>query len=149
MSANPIESVAQALVHARQTYTCADAQRLADALGTPDDAYAVQDAVAALLGWRASGANCWKSGGPSRQAQPTHAELPRAGVWPSPADGRNWPFTWRGIEAEIALRMGRLSMPDGPQPWMPPAPPRWWMRWRCPSRWSIHAGSSMSMRRPC
>ncbi|CAJ0733663.1 fumarylacetoacetate hydrolase family protein [Ralstonia mannitolilytica] len=106
MSANPIESVAQALVHARQTYTCADAQRFADALGTPDDAYAVQDAVAALLGWRASGASCWKSGGPSRQAQPTHAELPRAGVWPCPADGRNWPFTWRGIEAEIALRMG-------------------------------------------
>lgn len=106
MSANPIESVAQALVRAREAHTCADAQRFADALSTQDDAYAVQDAVAGLLGWRATGASYWKSGGPSRQAQPTHAELPLAGVWPSPADARGWPFTWRGIEAEIALRMG-------------------------------------------
>ena len=37
----------------------------------------------------------------------THAPLPPAGVWASPADARDWPFHQRGIEAEIALRLGR------------------------------------------
>lgn len=107
MSANPIESVAQALIRARREHACADAQPIADALGTQEDAYAVQAAVAEQLGWQASGVSYWKSGGPSRQATPTHAELPRAGVWSSPARAQDWPFTWRGIEAEIALRLGK------------------------------------------
>jgi 2-keto-4-pentenoate hydratase len=37
----------------------------------------------------------------------THAPLPPAGVWASPADAKAWPFNWRVIEAEIALRLGR------------------------------------------
>jgi 2-keto-4-pentenoate hydratase len=49
----------------------------------------------------------WKSGGPSRDAVLTHAPLPPAGVWASPADARGWRFQFRGIEAEIALRLGR------------------------------------------
>ena len=49
----------------------------------------------------------WKSGGPSRDAVLTHAPLPPAGVWASPADARAWPFRLRGIEAEIALRVTR------------------------------------------
>jgi len=106
MSANPIESVAQALIRARREHACADAQTFVDSLRTPEDAYAVQASVASLLGWQTPGASVWKSGGPSRQAQPTHAELPLAGVWGSPAHAQDWPFTWRGIEAEIALRLG-------------------------------------------
>jgi len=106
MSANPIESVTQALIRARREHACIDAQIFANALSTPEEAYAVQAAVAGLQGWQASGASVWKSGGPSRQAQPTHAELPLSGVWSSPARAQDWPFTWRGIEAEIALRLG-------------------------------------------
>jgi 2-keto-4-pentenoate hydratase len=37
----------------------------------------------------------------------THAPLPPAGVWTSPADGHDWSFHRRGIEAEVALRLGR------------------------------------------
>lgn len=69
-------------------------------------AYAAQHAVARAFGWfDGSAPRYWKSGGPSRDAVSTHAPLPPAGVWHSPADAREWPFLLRGIEAEIALRL--------------------------------------------
>jgi 2-keto-4-pentenoate hydratase len=37
----------------------------------------------------------------------THAPLPPAGVWTSPARSGTWPFHLRGIEAEVALRLAR------------------------------------------
>lgn len=40
-------------------------------------------------------------------ADVTHAPLPPDGVWASPADATGWPFHWRGVEAEIALRLGQ------------------------------------------
>jgi 2-keto-4-pentenoate hydratase len=70
----------------------------------------VQDGVARALGWFGDAMpSHWKSGGASRSATLTHAALPPAGVWASPADAREraWPFHWRGIEAEVALRLGR------------------------------------------
>ncbi len=71
-------------------------------------AYQVQAAVAEALGWFSDAApGHWKSGGPSREAVATHAPLPPAGIWASPADGRTWPFNFRVIEAEVALRLGR------------------------------------------
>lgn len=80
--------------------------RPAPALADADAAYAVQDRVARALGWHADGpARHWKSGGPSRTAVQTHAPLPPAGVWDSPARAGAWPFTLRGIEAEVALRL--------------------------------------------
>ncbi len=70
-------------------------------------AYAAQAGVAGALGWFGDAApRHWKSGGPSRDAILTHAPLPPAGVWSSPADAKAWPFTLRGIEAEVALRLG-------------------------------------------
>lgn len=107
MTKTQIDAVAQTLIHARREQRCADAQAFATALATPDDAYAVQAAVAASQGWHAAGPGYWKSGGASRQARLTHAQLPADGVWNSPANAANWNFTWRGIEAEIALRLGR------------------------------------------
>ena len=69
-------------------------------------AYAVQDAVAKALGWFSEGPpRHWKSGAPSADATVTHAPLPPAGVWSSPADAREYPLNLRGIEAEIALRL--------------------------------------------
>jgi 2-keto-4-pentenoate hydratase len=107
MNTNQIDAVAQALIRARRERRCADAQAFATALATPEEAYAVQAAVAESQGWQATGPGYWKSGGPSRQARLTHAQLPADGVWSSPANAGNWNFTWRGIEAEIALRLGR------------------------------------------
>lgn len=101
-----LDQIACVLVTARQSHEPVDAPAamLTDAVA----AYAVQDAVAASLGWFADApARHWKAGGPSRSAVLTHAPLPPDGVWASPADARRWPFRLRGIEAEIALRLGR------------------------------------------
>ncbi|AQV97618.1 2-keto-4-pentenoate hydratase [Cupriavidus necator] len=107
MTASNIDRVAQALLSARREHRCADAEPFATALENADQAYAVQSIVARSLGWQEAGAGYWKSGGASRQATLTHAQLPSAGVWSSPAHAGDWPFTWRGIEAEIALRLGQ------------------------------------------
>lgn len=98
-----IDAVSQALITARQAGTPAAAAVLAGV----DEAYAVQAAVARALGWFARGpARHWKSGGRSLQAPLTHAPLPPAGVCTSPADLRALPLQLRGIEAEVALRLG-------------------------------------------
>ena len=78
------------------------------ALANADEAYEVQQRVAAALGWFAGGApRHWKSGGPGRSQPLTHAPLPPAGVWASPGDATRWPLHTRLVESEIALRLGR------------------------------------------
>jgi len=101
-----IAAAAHALVRARRAHP----HGLAHAPVLPDAAaaYAVQDAVARALGWFGDAApRHWKSGGASRTAVLTHAPLPPGGVWASPADARDVPFALRGIEAEVALRLGQ------------------------------------------
>ncbi|MBT2326383.1 fumarylacetoacetate hydrolase family protein [Variovorax paradoxus] len=108
MTPSKIDAVAGALIRARREHRTANAAALADALASADDAYAVQACVARELGWFEAGSpRCWKSGGPSREAVLTHAPLPPAGVWRSPARSGDWHFHLRGIEAEIALRPAR------------------------------------------
>lgn len=103
-----VDAVIEALLIARRTGQPSDAERLSSAVPTPDDAYLVQDALANELDWFADAPPThWKSGGASRSAVMTHAPLPPAGVWASPADARTWPFRLRFIEAEIALRLGQ------------------------------------------
>jgi len=108
MSLSQIEAVADALIGARRDNTLCLAAPWADALTDADDAYAVQQRVADRLGWfKTSPPKFWKAGGPSRDAVVTCAPLPPEGVWTSPARAGDWPFHLRGIEAEIALRLGR------------------------------------------
>lgn len=108
-SAAPASSdaqIVQTLLDARRSGQVADAAPvvIADAA----QAYRVQAAVSEAMGWFGGApARHWKSGGPSRDVVLTHAPLPPAGVWASPADARAWPFHWRGIEAEIALRLAQ------------------------------------------
>lgn len=103
-----VDAVIEALLKARRTGQPSDAEGLAAAVPTADDAYLVQDALANELDWFGDALPThWKSGGASRSAVMTHAPLPPAGVWASPADARDWPFRLRFIEAEIALRLGR------------------------------------------
>ncbi|MCV2353201.1 fumarylacetoacetate hydrolase family protein [Paucibacter sp. B2R-40] len=87
----------------------------ADWLGTvPDEAaaYAAQQAVAQVLGWLEPGRpQFWKSGGASRQVTLTHAPLDPAGVRPSPANFSDLQLYKPGVEAEIALRLGREVTP--------------------------------------
>ena len=99
-------ALAQALVAARRGHALLPAAEWTHVLHSADDAYVVQDEVAAALGWFGETApRYWKSGGPSRDAALTHAPLPPAGVRASPADFGGWPLYTRGIEAEIALRL--------------------------------------------
>lgn len=100
------DTVAQALLQARSAGALADAAPLAQALSSAADAYTVQRAVWSQLDTSAGAVpRFWKSGGPSREQPLTHAPLPSAGVWPSPALAGGWPLSWRGIEIEIALRL--------------------------------------------
>ena len=71
------------------------------------DVLAVHRARAQRWGEVAQAPRYWKSGGPSRQQPLGHAPLPPQGVHASGADLRRTPFFMRGIEAEIALRIGR------------------------------------------
>lgn len=98
-------AVTAALLQARRSLTPADDSALS--LASADEAYRVQAELGRALNWFAGGvAQCWKSGGASRQAVMSHAPLPDAGVWASPAQADAWPFRLRFIEAEIALRLG-------------------------------------------
>jgi 2-keto-4-pentenoate hydratase len=109
---SPVQTVADALLQAWRQQRPADAAPLERLLTGPDDAYAVQDAVARGLGWFTEPVpRHWKSGGPSRQATLTHAPLPPQRVWTSPVDAGHEHFNLRLIEAEVALRLGRDVTP--------------------------------------
>jgi 2-keto-4-pentenoate hydratase len=106
-----VEAVVRALVQARRSHRTISAAQLT--LAGADAAYAVQDGVARELGWFGDDApRYWKAGAASPTATPTAAALPPLGVWPSPAQARDWPFRLRGIEAEIALRLGANVYPE-------------------------------------
>jgi 2-keto-4-pentenoate hydratase len=105
-------AVADALLRARRERRPVDARPLARSLHDASHAYLAQALVATATGAAAEGfPRHWKSGGPSRSALPTHAALPAAGVWASPADGRHWHGNLRLIEVEIALRLGQAVTP--------------------------------------
>ena len=86
-----------------------DPRHLLDALPealrprTEADAYAVQRAVIAGLGPIGG----WKVGAPGPDAPPNCAPMPMTGILSSPASLPGARFTLRGIESEIAFRMGR------------------------------------------
>lgn len=108
MSTSQVQFVADALLSARQDGQPRAAAAFDNTLTGADEAYDVQATVSRALGWFADAApRYWKSGGPSRQSVLTHAPLPPQGVWTSPAAANGFAFTRRGIEAEIALRLGR------------------------------------------
>jgi len=108
MTGSHVDAVVDALLRARAEGRPRAVAEFAHVLTTFDEAYAVQAEVARSLHWfDAEVPLHWKSGGPSRDAVLTHAALPPRGVWASPAQAGDWPFTLRCIEAEVALRLGR------------------------------------------
>ena len=80
-------------------------------LSNADDARTVHDALAVVRHWWPAGSvpRYWKSGGPGRDAALIHAPLPEGGVHAqmdvAPAPERV--FNLRGVEGEIALRLGQ------------------------------------------
>ena len=111
---NPsMTALAEALIAARRSNTTLDATPWTDTLQDPAQAYEVQDAIGSALGWFNAGTvpDCWKSGGGSRSVTLTHAPLPPHGVRTSPADFGDLTLHTPGIEAEIALRLGKDVTP--------------------------------------
>lgn len=75
------------------------------------DARAVQNALAIARKWWPTGSvpRYWKSGGPGREAALIHAPLPEPGVHTDVAiaPAPDQVFSLRGVEGEIALRIGQ------------------------------------------
>ncbi|MDE2004491.1 MAG: fumarylacetoacetate hydrolase family protein [Betaproteobacteria bacterium] len=77
------------------------------------EAYAVQEAVAAALGWfDTARAPAWKVGAAGREATPNAAPLPPRGVRTSPAHCAADSFRSIGIEGEIAFRLRSAPVPE-------------------------------------
>jgi 2-keto-4-pentenoate hydratase len=76
-------------------------------LASADEAYRVQDEVAAVLGWFAGArASAWKVGAAALGETPVAAPLPPKGIVASPARFPRDSFHSIRIEAEIAFRFG-------------------------------------------
>lgn len=100
--------IAQAILHARKNHLPVDAIPFADRLKTTADAYAIQNQVyRSLEGQDVSLAQAWKSGGPNRASEQTHAALLAQGIVQSGVDLSNWPLNIRIVEIEIAFRLNR------------------------------------------
>lgn len=109
-ASDAVSAAVNALVRARQSHRCTPAAEVP--LPDAEAAYAVQEQVAHTLRWLVAGEpGTWKIGVASSALRRTHARLPPAGVWRSPAHAADWPFNLRGIEAEIAFRLGREITP--------------------------------------
>ncbi|MCE4556676.1 fumarylacetoacetate hydrolase family protein [Roseateles cellulosilyticus] len=97
MPAPTLQALVTALADAHRHGTPLRSADWADTVGNEADAYAVQEGVAAALGWRL---DRWKSGGASPQGPFSHSPVNPL------ADGR-----LLGVEAEVALRVGRDVTP--------------------------------------
>jgi 2-keto-4-pentenoate hydratase len=96
-----VERAASLLVKARREHR--QITPVAPGPARPEDAYAVQDAVARRLGPVAG----WKVGARAPGQVPNAAPLLAALVRPSPADWPSSSLHMIGIEAELAFRLGR------------------------------------------
>ncbi|MDE3105321.1 MAG: 2-keto-4-pentenoate hydratase [Acidobacteriota bacterium] len=94
---------ANLLLDARRTLQTMDALPEALQPTTLDEAYLVQDAVAAAYGPIGG----WKIGAPTPEATPLFAPMPKAWMAPGNAvlSGPRWRY--RGLEAEIAFLVGQ------------------------------------------
>lgn len=72
--------------------------------GSNEDAYAVQDETMRVMGAALAG---WKVGSANPAAEPVAAPLLDTLVRPSPARFPVTPESFRGVEAELALKLGR------------------------------------------
>lgn len=105
-----VPALTQALVDARHSGKALRAADWEHAVRSEAEAYAVQEGVAAALGWASAPGQPvrhWKSGAPGRAGPFSHAPLDPAGVSQGETAGpasKTWPRL--GLEAEVALRLG-------------------------------------------
>ncbi len=102
------QACARLLVSARQNGALVSHALIAPASRAA--AFAVQDATLALLGPAAG----WKVGAPGPGSEPGCAPLPARGLLRSGARLADGASRLRGIEVEVALRLGRDLVPTSP-----------------------------------
>lgn len=108
MAAAFLEPAAAALLQARRSGAALPWRAVLPADAA--HAYAVQDATVAALG----GAAGWKVGAPDPATEPGCAPLPRSGMLASGCTLRGGGWRLRGIEVEVALRLGRDLPAEAP-----------------------------------
>ncbi len=114
MQPREVERAARLLAEARRSGRPLDSLPRELAPATVADAYAIQDAVAQALG----GVAGWKVGAKAPDAEPTCAPLPAVRVFASPKRFTPAELRLRGIEVEIAVRLGR-DLPPRDRPYTP------------------------------
>lgn len=110
-----LHDIAAALVAARRSGMAADETPWHDTHLSPNDIDALQDCVAAELGWNADPAalSTWKGGGPTTASVATFARIPAPFVLASPGRLEAKDFHRLGIEIEVAFRLARdVGAPD-------------------------------------
>ena len=110
-----LHDIAAALIAARRSGIAADDTPWNDTALAPDDIYALQERVAAELGWVAdpTAPGTWKGGGPTTTSVATFARIPVPFVLASPGSLAAKDFHRLGIEIEVAFRLARdVSAPD-------------------------------------
>jgi 2-keto-4-pentenoate hydratase len=112
MQPQQIERAAALLVDARRDARALRELPLELIPKTAEEAYAIQDAVIRAIG----GIGGWKVGGKSPSAEPNCAPLPAPLVFASPKRLGSEELRLRGIEAEIAVRLGR-DLPPREEPY--------------------------------
>ncbi|HZG20337.1 MAG TPA: hydratase [Herbaspirillum sp.] len=105
-----IDAATQLLLDARHSGLALDWRRLA--VGDAETAYAVQDAQLHRLG----PVGGWKVGSKGDGSTPGCAPLPLSGILPSGAQLAGPQWRMRGLEVELALRVGRDFDPGAQQP---------------------------------
>lgn len=104
-----VQAAARRLVAARK----GGARVQGSAVCPPDaaHAYAVQDATVDAIG----PVRGWKVGAKSRDAEPACSPLPAGGIFASGVPLIGPPWTMRGIEVEVAVRLARDVVPASPE----------------------------------
>jgi len=112
VSSNVIAKISAALVEARRSGQPADPGPWADVALSADDIYAIQERVAAELGWAdapgtPASVSYWKGGGAGPGSVASFSRLPPPWVRPAPGPFRAQDFHRVGIEIEVAFRLAR------------------------------------------
>ena len=107
MSDRVVRRLADLLIRARRDRRPFDAAEIGGELAGADEAYRVQDAVAAAMGWfPGARPTAWKVGASKPGDTPIAVPLPTQGVVSSPARFPAGSFHSIRIESEIAFRFG-------------------------------------------
>lgn len=102
-----VHRAAELLLDARRRHHPLDALPDDCRPASREEAYSIQDRVAAALWAEHGGVTAWKTGAPDPRAEPIAAPIGAPLVLPDGVTLPGYGFHLRGVEAELAYRLGR------------------------------------------